>query len=88
MLVGSALGFMLWLRDSKTSTAPVALNTTVMIGGLFILMNCVSLVTIGIFHGRKIPGSTGYWMFALYGLYLAISIFLLFARGYEADEGS
>ena len=78
LLVGCACGFLLWLREEHASVVPVRLNLNILMGGMFIILNCVSLVTIGILNNKKVPRSTCYWMFGIYGLYVVSMIVVLF----------
>mmetsp|Transcript_10638 Transcript_10638/g.25223 ORF Transcript_10638/g.25223 Transcript_10638/m.25223 type:complete len:798 (+) Transcript_10638:335-2728(+) len=78
LLVGCALGFLLWLRQEQAAFVPARVSTPVLIGGMFILLNCVSLVTIGILNGKRVPRSTGYFMQGVYALYVVVSLVCLF----------
>mmetsp|Transcript_18778 Transcript_18778/g.52303 ORF Transcript_18778/g.52303 Transcript_18778/m.52303 type:complete len:797 (+) Transcript_18778:155-2545(+) len=78
LLVGCAAGFLLWLQQEGAAVVPVRLNLNILMGGMFIVLNCVSLVTIGLLNDKKVPQSTCYWMFTVYGLYVAAMLVVLF----------
>eukprot|EP00873_Tetraselmis_striata_P037792 jgi/Tetstr1/458056/TSEL_044563.t1 len=77
LLVGCGCGFALWLHDSGKAAVPVELSAPVVVGGMFILLNCVAIVTVGLLSGRRVPRQFGYFMMGIYALYVAVSLVMV-----------
>jgi sodium/potassium/calcium exchanger 6 len=78
LLVGCGLGFARWLSANGKSAVPARLDSSVVVGCVFIVLNCGSIVLKGVLNRGVIPRSFGYFMIAVYALYVATSLALLF----------
>lgn len=78
LLVGTGLGFLcLQYELHRDTISPVALTPTIRMGFTFVIINCCSIVMIGIFF-KKLSYKYSYVLFALYALFIAASLQSLF----------
>ena len=85
MLLGLGLGFAALLRDSGAAAAAVALDPVVLVGCLFIMVNCLALVAVSAHNNHWLPRWCGWAMVGWYGCYLATVTVVLLATGSDAE---
>ncbi|DBA93227.1 TPA: hypothetical protein ACH3X2_003522 [Trebouxia sp. C0005] len=82
ILVGLGLGFLSWIRDSSrqglSKTVSVELDATVAAGAVFIVLNSVGIIVIGLLNGNSLPAWYGKSMLVFYGVFLVVSVTLVF----------
>ena len=81
VLVGLGAGFLELLAARGARSVAVTLPPSLLVGFLFLVLNCVAVLAVGIVHKGRIPRSFGYAGFALYAAYLAVSVALSFTEG-------
>ena len=74
MLVGLGVGFM-W--QSSKGAVPVVLSASEYTGTLFVVLNSVGLMVVGLVHRGALPGWYGWVQLALYAAFLLTSLALL-----------
>ena len=72
MLVGLGLGFWALLGESGAAATQVEMDPVVLVGCVFILVNCACLVGISLAHRQYLPAWCGWGMVGLYCLYLTV----------------
>jgi sodium/potassium/calcium exchanger 6 len=77
ILMGLGLGFGSLARQTGNQQSAVALSSPVVTGFIFVMVNCVSILLVGIFVGTgRIEPYYGYVAVGLYGIYVIVSITL------------
>lgn len=77
ILVGLGLGFSGLAAQSGKTTSAVSISTSVMTGFIFIILNCITILVVGIVFGKgRINPYYGYIAVGLYAIYLGTSITL------------
>lgn len=72
MLVGLGLGFWALLQDTGAARTAVSMDPVVLVGCLFVMLNCAGLVGISLTHRQHLPAWCGGVMVGLYALYLSV----------------
>ena len=84
ILVGLGLGFSFLATQTTNATTEVTLSPSVVTGFVFIAINGISLVTIGLGFGKgRIPKQFGYLALVVYSIYLIVSISLQYSTTNE-----
>jgi len=78
MLVGLGVGFSMYLSEHGVDAARASLNSGLYVGFACIILNCGAIVSTGLVCRGKLPRNFGYASVALYVLYIALSLALLF----------
>ena len=83
ILVGLGLGFLTWIRDSTWTkgmpkTVDVELNATVAAGSMFVVLNSIGIIVIGLLNGNSLPAWYGKFMLVFYGIFLVVSVALVY----------
>ncbi|PSC70482.1 sodium calcium exchanger [Micractinium conductrix] len=71
MLVGLGIGFWSLLQESHLRRAAVTMDPVVLVGCLFIMLNCVCLIVVSLAHRHWLPAWCGWAMVGGYCAYLA-----------------
>lgn len=82
ILVGLGMGFTRLASITGQSTNEVSVSPSIVTGFVFITINCVALLAVGLTHGR-IPKQFGYGALVLYMVYVGTSIALQYASKYQ-----
>lgn len=77
ILVGLGLGFLTWIKDSKTRVVPVELPASVAAGAAFVVMNAAGIITFGLLNAGQLPPWYGKFMLAFYCVFLTVSVTLV-----------
>jgi sodium/potassium/calcium exchanger 6 len=81
ILVGLGLGFSSLAAQTGNITTDVTLSPSVVTGFVFIAINGISLLTIGLgFGSGRIPKQIGYLSLVVYSIYLIVSISLQYSK--------
>ncbi len=83
ILVGLGLGFLSWIRDSTFPQGTpkfvvVELDATIAAGALFIALNSVGIIVIGLLNGNSLPAWYGKFMLFFYAVFLIVSVVLVY----------
>lgn len=83
ILVGLGLGFLSWIKDSHfrkgaAAFVSVDLEPTVAAGVVFIVLNSIGIIVIGLVNGNQLPAWYGKLMLVFYGLFLVVSVALVY----------
>jgi len=79
ILLGLGLGFRGLESQTGEAESQVSLSAPILAGFVFIVLNCVTILAIGIFVGKgRIETSYGYVAVTLYAIYIVTSITLEF----------
>ena len=80
ILVGLGLGFSSLAAQSGQSERAVSLQSSVITGFIFIIANCILILTAGLVFGKgRIIKQYGYASLALYTAYVVVSIYRQYA---------
>ena len=81
ILVGLGLGFLTWIKDSTkrgvSKTMVVELDPDVAAGAVFIVLNSLGIICIGLLNGNALPAWYGKVMLFFYGTFLIVSVVLV-----------
>ncbi|KAI7838328.1 hypothetical protein COHA_007897 [Chlorella ohadii] len=77
MLVGLGLGFWALLSDSHMRKAAVKLDPVVLVGCIFIMLNCACVVAVALLHRQWLPAWSGWAMVGCYATYLTAVLTVL-----------
>lgn len=77
MLVGLGLGFWALLSDSHMRKAAVKLDPVVLVGCIFIMLNCSAVVAVALLHRQWLPAWSGWAMVGCYATYLTVVLTVL-----------
>ena len=81
ILVGLGLGFSSLAAQTRNITTDVTLSPSVVTGFVFIAINGISLLIIGLGFGKgRIPKQFGYLALVVYSVYLIVSITLQYSK--------
>ena len=87
ILVGLGLGFSSLAAQTGNITTNVTLSPSVVTGFVFIAVNGILLLTIGLGFGRgRIPKQFGYLALVVYLLYLIVSISLQYSKSNDGNN--
>ena len=78
MLVGIGAGFGLLLSEEGVESYPVSLQSGIIAGFGFLIVNCAAIIAFGVFNKHMVPKKYGFVSLAMYGLCLLVSFLLLF----------
>ena len=79
ILLGLGFGFRSLQSQTGKDESEVALSAPIITGFIFILINCVTILIVGLFFGKgRIETSYGYVAVSLYVIYVVTSITLEF----------
>jgi len=77
ILIGLGLGFSALAAQEGETEIKVKMDASVVTGFLFVMLNCLLILGVGIFLGKgRIPKKHGYVALTLYTLYVVISVSL------------
>ena len=86
ILVGLGLGFSSLAAQTGNITADVTLSPSVVTGFVFIAINGISLLAIGLGFGKgRIPKQFGYLALVIYSIYLIVSISLQYSKSNDSN---
>lgn len=75
--VGLGLGFWALLSESHMRRAAVVMDPVVLVGCIFIFINCTGLVALALLHRQRLPAWAGWAMVGLYATYLSVVLTVL-----------
>jgi solute carrier family 24 (sodium/potassium/calcium exchanger), member 6 len=85
ILVGLGMGFSSLAAITGQATNEVSVSPSIITGFVFIIINCIAMLAVGLTHGR-IPKHFGYGALALYFAYVATSIALQYSSKFNGDS--
>lgn len=78
LLVGLGLGFWRRLGDPQApSDMPenaIALTSTILLGAVFLVFLCISVICTGLLNQLRLPARFGWFLLALYGVFLTANV--------------
>lgn len=77
LLMGIGVGFLTYLGLTHQPYAAVELGPNILVGAVFIVLNCAMIIIVGLLNGFKLPRNYGMFTLVLYALYLLTTLVMV-----------